>query len=71
LPTATVTAPLAPAPVPSLAALPSVSYLEEQAAIDRAQVTVEQAQRALQQKQQELEYLQTLRNLDPLVLQHE
>ena len=57
--------------MPSLAALPSVSYLEEQAAIDRAQVTVEQAQRALQQKQQELEYLQTLRNLDPLVLQHE
>jgi hypothetical protein len=71
LQTATVTAPLAPAPVPSLAALPSASYLEEQAAIQRAQVAVDQAERALQQKQQELEYLQTLRNLDPLVLQHE
>jgi hypothetical protein len=71
LQTATITAPMSPAPVPAIAALPSASYLEEQAAIERAKVAVDQAERSLNQKQQEIEYLQTLANLDPLVLEHE
>jgi hypothetical protein len=71
LQTATVTPPLSPAPVPAIAALPSASYLEEQAAIERAKVAVDQAERSLNQKQQELEYLRSLPNLDPLVLEHE
>ena len=68
---ATITASQPPAPVPAVAALPDASYLEEKATIERSKVTVDQAERALQQKQQEIEYLRSLKNLDPIVLEHE
>jgi hypothetical protein len=71
LQTATITQPLSPAPVPAMAALPPLSYVEEQAAIERTQVAVDQAERLLNQKKEEIAYLQTLANLDPLVLEHE
>lgn len=68
---ATITPPLSPAQVPTIAALPHASYLEEEAAIERVKVSVDQAERTLQQKQQEIEYLRSLPNLNPLVLEHE
>ena len=68
---ATITPLQMPAQVPAVAALPNPSYLEEEAAIERAKVTVDQAERVLQQKQQQIAYLQTLPNLDPLVMEHE
>ena len=54
-----------------MAALPNPSYLEEEAAIERAKVTVEQAEAAIAAKQQEIAYLSALPNLDPLVMEYE
>lgn len=71
LETATITPPLSPAQAPTVAALPQANHFEQEAAIERAKVAVQQAERSLQQKQQEIDYLQSLDNLDPLVLEHE
>jgi hypothetical protein len=68
LESSTVTAPAAPAQAPAIA---SPTYLEQQAAIDRAKATVDMAEMAIANKQQEIDYLSALPNLDPLVLEHE
>lgn len=68
---ASISTPQPPAPVPPMAALPPAGYLEEQASIERAKVSVAQAERTVTQKQQEMDYLRSLENLDPLVLEHE
>lgn len=68
LETSTITPPLPPAAAPPIL---EPTYLEEQAAIARAEATVEQAEAAIAAKQQELTYLSDLPNLDPLVLEHE
>lgn len=47
------------------------TYLEENAAIEKAQATVEQAESAIALKQQEIAYLTQLASLDPLVMEHE
>lgn len=71
LKTAIITPPLPPAQVPAIASLPSAQYLEQSAAIERAKVTVSQAEQAIELKQQEITYLQGLKQLDPLILDHE
>ena len=71
LQSATITPPQQPAPVPAVAVLPNPSYLEEEAAIERAKVTVEQAEAAIAAKQQEIAYLSDQPNLDLLVMEHE
>ncbi|MEM1256560.1 MAG: hypothetical protein AAGI69_29330 [Cyanobacteria bacterium P01_H01_bin.21] len=63
--------PQAPAAVPAVAVLPDASYLEEEATIERSKVALEQAEAAIVAKEQELIYLAELKNLDPLVLEHE
>ena len=68
LQTATITSPLPPASVPAIV---QPTYLEEEAAIAKAQALVERAEHAIAAKHQELEYLQTLDHLNPLVLEHE
>lgn len=68
LETSQVTAPAPPAPAPAIA---NPTYLEQQAAIDRAKATVDMAEMAIANKQQEIDYLAALPNLDPLVLEHE
>jgi hypothetical protein len=68
LETSTVTAPVPLAPAPTIA-IPT--YLEQQAAIDRAKATVDMAEMAIAHKQQEIDYLAALPHLDPLVLEHE
>lgn len=71
LQTATLAAPLQPATVPAVAALPPPSYLEEAAAIEQAKATVDQAEAEIATKHQELTYLSESEHLDPLVLEHE
>lgn len=71
LKTATITAPLPPARVPAIAALPTTQYLEQEFAIQRAKVTVSQAERSIGLKRQEVAYLQGLEHLDPLIFEHE
>ena len=65
---ATITAPLPPATAPPIL---EPTYLEENAAIARAEATVNQAEAAISVQQQALTYLAALPNLDPLVLEHE
>lgn len=71
LKTARITPPLPPVTVPAIAPLPPTSYLEQQAAIDRSKVDVDQSERAIALKQQEIAYLQQLEHLNPLILDHE
>ena len=68
LQTATITPPLPPANIPAIV---QPTYLEEEAAISKAQAMVDQAEHAISTKHQELDYLQTLDHLNPLVLEHE
>jgi multidrug resistance efflux pump len=63
-----ITPPLPPAQPPPIA---EPTYLEEQAAIERAQAVVTAAEWALANKRQEIAYLLELPNLDPLILEHE
>ncbi|CAN5729396.1 hypothetical protein BH23CYA1_BH23CYA1_00890 [soil metagenome] len=71
LQTASISAPQPLAQVPPMAALPPAAYLEEQASIERAKVSVAQAELTVAQKHQELDYLRSLENLDPIVMEHE
>ena len=68
LQSSTITAPLPPAQPPAIA---PPTYLEQEAAIDRAKATVDLAELAIANKQQELTYLAELPHLDPLVMEHE
>ncbi|MGB3515821.1 MAG: hypothetical protein WBA43_05150 [Elainellaceae cyanobacterium] len=68
LQSSTITAPLPPAQPPAIA---PPTYLEQEAAIDRAKATVDLAELAIANKQQELTYLAELPSLDPLVMEHE
>lgn len=65
---ATITTPLPPMTAPPIL---EPTYLEENAAIARAEATVDQAEAAIAAKQQEIAYLSALPNLDPLVMEHE
>ncbi|MBE9070139.1 hypothetical protein IQ260_26205, partial [Leptolyngbya cf. ectocarpi LEGE 11479] len=64
----TITPPLPPATPPPIA---TPTYLEQNAAIDRAKADVDQAEALINAKHQELDYLAQLPNLDPLVMEHE
>lgn len=63
-----ITPPLPPATPPPLA---SPTYLEQNAAIAKAEADVDQAEASIEAKHQELAYLSELQNLDPLVFEHE
>ncbi|MEM9091941.1 MAG: hypothetical protein AAGC93_24795 [Cyanobacteria bacterium P01_F01_bin.53] len=64
----TITPPLPPATPPPVA---TPTYLEETAAIARAKADVDQAEALITAKHQELDYLDQLPHLDPLVMEHE
>lgn len=68
LQSSTITAPLPPTQPPAIA---PPTYLEQQAAIDRAKAAVDVAEMAIANKRQELSYLAELPHLDPLVMEHE
>lgn len=63
-----ISAPLSPQ---KRAVIIEPTYLEEQAAIDRAKALVDQAEAMIEAKRQEIGYLGELANLDPLVMEHE
>ena len=63
-----ITPPLPPASPPPLI---SPTYLEQDAAIAKADSVVQQAEASIEAKRLELDYLSKLPNLDPLVMEHE
>ena len=77
--TASIQPPPKPQPVPAVAPLPPVNYLEQNAAIERAQLAISKrsaSRAALSQeevniKKQEIAELSQIPDLDPVILEHE
>jgi hypothetical protein len=68
---ASVTPPTPPAPTPVVKALPPVSYLEHEAAVEKAKAAIASITSELDLKKQEIDYLSKVPNLDPIILEHE
>ena len=68
---ASITPPAAPAAVPPTLALPPVSYLEQEAAVAKTKSAISSIESEVELKQQEVEYLSSVKNLDPIILEHE
>jgi hypothetical protein len=66
-----ISPPLAPAPVPTVNALPPVSYLENEAAVEKTKSAIASAESEIELKKQEIDYLSGVPNLDSIVLEHE
>lgn len=74
-----ISPPLAPAPVPTVNALPPVSYLENEAAVEKTKSAmrgaraspIASAESEIELKKQEIDYLFGVPNLDSIVLEHE
>ncbi len=69
--TATITPPAAPAAVPITMALPPISYLEQEAAVAKTKTVIDSAESEVELKQSEINYLSGVKNLDPIILEHE
>ena len=65
------TPPTPPQAVPLVKALPPVSYLEHEAAIEKAKAAIASVESEMEIKKQEISYLSELPNLDPIILAHE
>lgn len=68
---ASITPPAVPVAVPSVMALPPVSYLEHQAAVAKTQSAISSIESEVELKQEEINYLSSVKNLDPIILEHE
>ncbi|MGK7895502.1 MAG: hypothetical protein AB4372_18270 [Xenococcus sp. (in: cyanobacteria)] len=68
---ASIQAPPKPLPVPAVAPLPPVNYLEFEAAIERANIAIALSAEEISIKVQEIEELSEIDNLDPIILEHE
>ncbi|BAU66121.1 hypothetical protein STA3757_35230 [Stanieria sp. NIES-3757] len=68
---ASITPPASPAPVPPVMALPPVSYLEHEAAVEKTKAQIASITSELDLKKQEIDYLSQVPNLDPIILEHE
>lgn len=66
-----ITAPLPPNKVPTISALPPISYLEEEANVDSKKVAITAVESEMKLKQQEIDYLSQIDNIDALILEHE
>jgi multidrug efflux pump subunit AcrA (membrane-fusion protein) len=71
LKSASIAPPIAPAPVPTINALPPISYLEYEAAVEKTKAAIANISSELDLKKQEIDYLSKVPNLDPIVLEHE
>jgi hypothetical protein len=71
LKSSSIAPPIAPAPVPTINALPPISYLEYEAAVEKTKAAIASTSSELDLKNQEIDYLSKVPNLDPLVLEHE
>ena len=69
--TASIQPPPKPLPVPEVAALPPVNYLEQNAAIERAKIAIALSAEEITIKQQEITELSNIPDLDPVILEHE
>ncbi len=68
---ASITPPAAPQPVPPVMALPPVSYLEQTAAVEKTKSSIASMESEVELKQEEITYLKSVKNLDPIILEHE
>ncbi len=68
---ASITPPAAPQQVPTVMALPPVSYLEHEAAVEKTKSAIASIESELELKQEEISYLSGVKNLDPIILEHE
>ena len=68
---ATITPPAAPVAVPTTLALPPISYLEQEAAVAKTKTVIDSAESEVELKQSEINYLSGVKNLDPIILEHE
>ncbi len=71
LKSASVTPPTPPAPTPVVKALPPVSYLEQEAAVEKTKAAIASITSELELKKQEIDYLSQVPNLDSIILEHE
>ena len=68
---ASITPPAAPQKVPTVMALPPVSYLEHEAAVEKTKSAIASVESELELKQSEINYFTGVKNLDPIILEHE
>ena len=68
---ASIQEPPKPLPVPTVAPLPPVNYLEFEAAIERANIAIALSAEEISIKVQEIEELSQITDLDPIILEHE
>ena len=68
---ASITPPAVPQQVPTVMALPPVSYLEHEAAVEKTKAAIASIESELELKQSEISYLKGVKNLDPIILEHE
>jgi hypothetical protein len=66
-----ITPPIPPRNVPTISALPPVSYLEHEANVQTKKTAIDAVEFELQIKKSELDYLSQIENIDPLILEHE
>jgi hypothetical protein len=71
LQTATIRPPQSPAAPAPIAALPNPSFLEAQAQVEKSKADVDSISATITNKKAEIDYLGTLPNLNPIVLDHE
>ncbi len=66
--------PLPPTPPnfpPAIKALPPNSYLEQEAMVEKTKTAITAIESQIEVKEKEIEYLQAVENLDPIILDHE
>ena len=68
---ALITPPAAPQAVPTVMALPPISYLEHEAAVEKTKSAIASIESELELKQEEINYLSGVKNLDSIILEHE
>ena len=68
---ASIQPPSKPLPVPPVAPLPPVNYLEFEAAIAKAELSVNSAAAEVSLKVQEIEQLSAIDGIDPIIIEHE
>ncbi len=66
--------PLPPTPPnlpPAIKSLPPNSYLEQEAMVEKTKTAIASIESQIEVKEKEIEYLQAVENLDPIILDHE
>ncbi len=56
---------------PAIKALPPNSYLEQEAMVEKTKTAIASIESQIEVKEKEIEYLQAVENLDPIILDHE